>query len=356
MTSLPPDPEHSSRNLKRRLRAAFSADIANFSGNVSVSETRAFGNLSAVLKAGREELDRYEGIVISVPGDALFALFESVVNAVQCAIAIQTRLAAEPNLGDGMRFRIGIHLGDVLFDGDLPFGETLNIAARLQALADPGGTLVSGAVADAVCARVAATFEARGVPKLKNIPRRISTYAINSYPVSTEEAAEPEFEPLDHTMRLPRRAELEASKPAEAEAPPVEQSELAASSQVAPKAAPQPERLVERLARIAPVTSQAAEPPEPAPNETSPPTPSIKRNSSLASRFSTLDEPPTAEAIAQFAEAFAVHLGPVGRVMTARKAETCASLGDLLAALEREIPTAAEQHAFRSRILQRFGP
>ena len=73
-------------------------------------------------------------------------------------------------------------------------------------------------------------------------------------------------------------------------------------------------------------------------------------------RISALDEPPTAETIAVFGDAIAVHLGPVGRVMTARKAKTCSSLADLLAALEREIPSSTEQHVFRSRIKRQFEP
>jgi hypothetical protein len=75
-----------------------------------------------------------------------------------------------------------------------------------------------------------------------------------------------------------------------------------------------------------------------------------------SARCSTFDDPPTAEAIAIFGEAIAVHLGPVGRVMTARKAKSCASLADLLAALEKEIPTPTEQHIFRSRIKRQFEP
>ncbi|MDX2257885.1 MAG: adenylate/guanylate cyclase domain-containing protein [Hyphomicrobiaceae bacterium] len=211
MSSLPPDPDRASAGRsRRRLRAAFCADVANFSGRVSVSETHAFGHLSSILKVGREELTRYEGQLIGMPGDGLFALFESAVDAVTCALVLQSRLAEHQNLG-GMRLRIGIHLGDVLFDGDLPFGETLNIAARLQALADPGGTLVSGAVVDAVSARVAATFEDRGVPALKNIPRRIATFAVKPRANLADPETTPPFEPLDQTMQLPRRGSLSAS-------------------------------------------------------------------------------------------------------------------------------------------------
>jgi class 3 adenylate cyclase len=311
MASRPFDPERSRGTFKRRLRAAFSADVANFSGNVSVSETRAFGNLAAILKVGREELENHEGVLIGVPGDGLFALFESVVNAVQCAITMQKRLAADVGLGSAMRLRIGIHLGDVLFDGDLPFGETLNIAARLQALADPGSTLVSGAVVDAVSAHVSATFQACGVPQLKNIPRRIATFSVHPRVSSPTHPDQDEvLEPLDHTMQLPSRSATGGSG-------------SASSAEERDDTDSKP-RSIGRL------------PTRPC--------------------GSALDEPPTAETIAVFGDAIAVHLGPVGRLMTARKAKSCASLADLLAALEKEIPTPVEQHIFRSRIKRQFEP
>lgn len=200
-----PDADETAPRRKRRLRAALAADIANFSGRVSVNETRAFGNLSSILKVGREELERHEGDLIGMPGDGLFALFESAVDAMQCAIAIQKRLSEEHNLG-GMRLRIGIHVGDVLFEGDLPFGETLNIASRLESLADPGGILVSGTMVDLVSARISATFEDRGVPKLKNIPRRITTFAVHPADLSATQGADVPSRPLlDKTMQIPRK-------------------------------------------------------------------------------------------------------------------------------------------------------
>lgn len=333
-----PEVRRPSGTLKRRLRAAFSADIANFSGNVSVSETRAFGNLSGVLKIGREELANFEGVLIGIPGDGLFALFESVVNAVLCAITIQERLAADALLGSAMLLRIGIHLGDVLFEGDLAFGETLNIAARLQALADPGGTLVSGAVVDAVSARVAANFEPRGAPQLKNIPRRIATYAVHPR-VDVQTVVEAsDFEQLEHTMQLPTRMMLA-------------------------DAADQPNSVVTQA------TDDAIGAPSPPPSSSQSPVPTSGHSASVSTAAapeaperhlsrrvtSGMEAPPTPEAIAIFGDAIAVHLGPVGRLIATRKAKNCSSLNDLLAALETDIPTSTEQLAFRSRIKRQFG-
>jgi class 3 adenylate cyclase len=286
------------------LRAAFASDVANFSGRVSVSETRAFDQLSTILRIGKEELDRHEGVLIATPGDGLFALFESAVDAVHAALSMQQRLALEPHLG-GMRLRIGIHLGEVLFDGDIPFGETLNIAARLEQLAEPGGILISAAVVDAVSARVAATFEDRGVPQLKNIPRRIATFSVKPADSTPPEGAElPILEPLDHTMQFSRRIT----------APPA--------------GAPWP-------GGVLPANAQGSTP-APAPAQPA------------------RDTPPTQEQVSALTEMLAVHLGPVARVVVARKGKGAATIGELIARLEAEVP-ASEQPAFRTRVRRLLG-
>lgn len=329
MSAVPPGADRSGGGRKRRLRAALAADIANFSGRVSVSETRAFGHLSTVLKVGREELDRHEGVLIGMPGDGLFALFESAVDAVHAALAMQQRLETEPNLG-GMRLRIGIHLGEVLFDGDLPFGETLNIAARLESLADPGGILVSAAVVDAVSARISATFEDRGVPQLKNIPRRIATFSVKpADSLPPEGVAEPVMEPLDHTMQFSRRTgPVPASPPAAAPAP------AAAPETATPDVAP------------APVAAAPAPPPQAASQ-----TPA---RTTSAVPPATGGVQPTAEQIAALTELLAVHLGPVARVMVARRGKDAATLADLVGRLEAEVPQA-ERLAFRARVQRYLG-
>lgn len=342
MSAVPPGVDRPGSGRKRRLRAALAADIANFSGRVSVSETRAFAHLSTVLKIGREELDRYEGVLIGMPGDGLFALFESAVDAVHAALAMQQRLEIEPNLG-GMRLRIGIHLGEVLFDGDLPFGETLNIAARLESLADPGGILVSAAVVDAVSARIAATFEDRGVPQLKNIPRRIATFSVKpADSLPPEGVAEPVLEPLDHTMQFSRRTGAASTpRPAAqpspaAQSPPVTQPPSAAAPAPAPAAQAAP-------VQVAP----APAPPPPAAVHIPAP---MGPTAGLASG----GVPPTAEQIAALTEMLAVHLGPVARVVVSRRVKDATTLADLVARLEAEVPQA-ERLAFRSRVQRMLG-
>ena len=165
--------------LRRRLRAVLAIDIANFSGRASVTETISLLRTTDFLTSITTSIESAHGKVICEPGDGVVALFESAVESVRCALEVQS-LLADAARGGEIRARIGIHLGDVLFDGEKPFGETISIAARLEGLADAGGILVSSAVFDAVSARILARFEERGSPVLKNIPRRIETFNISA--------------------------------------------------------------------------------------------------------------------------------------------------------------------------------
>ena len=349
MTPPPPEPDQLAPKRKRRLRAALAADIANFSGRVSVNETRAFGNLSSILKIGREELNRHDGDLIGMPGDGLFALFESAVDAVQCALTIQQRLSEENSLG-GMRLRIGIHVGDVLFEGDLPFGETLNIAARLESLADPGGILVSGTIVDAVSARISATFEDRGVPRLKNIPRRITTYAVHSAErVNDEELGAPDRTPLDKTMQIPREEKRPIASPSLQErlAAPPDPPMLPPPVHVKPSE-PKPE--------IPVVSDVSSTVDSPLPNTAAKPALGPTASKSSSSRLpSSRINAPSPEDIAQIVDALAVHLGPVARVMVNRKARTAQSTGALIEELLGELKTSDERAAFRSQLLKLIG-
>lgn len=332
MTASSPDPDRPTTGRKRRLRAVFAADVANFSGRVSVSETHALGHLSTIIKIGREELERYEGVLICMPGDGLFALFESAVEAVHCALAIQERSAANDNLG-GMRLRIGIHLGEVLFDGDIPFGETLNIAARLESLAEPGGILVSAAVVDAVSARIAATFEDRGIPRLKNIPRRIATFSIRpadtSPPTGNDELAE---EALDHTMQFSRRS--------------------AAASTPAPTATPRAQTPADAPVMAASGGSGHATTDAVAPR---PAAPALARPSANQPEGVAPLGVFAPEIIALVTEALAVHLGPVARVVVSRKSKGIGTVAELIDAIAAELASPDERVAFRSKLNRHLG-
>lgn len=368
---------------KRRLRAAFAADIANFSGRVSVNETRAFGNLSTILKIGQEELDRHDGKLIGMPGDGLFALFESAVDAVQCALAMQERLAQATNLG-GMRLRIGIHVGDVLFEGDLPFGETLNIAARLESLADPGGILISGTVVDSVSARIQATFEERGVPRLKNIPRRITTYAVHAAErLSDTDLGAPKRPALDSTMHLvgqkldaphvppqpepakpaPRVSLQEAISAARFGTPTEEDTEATQADPIptdemqTPSASPPASERATKPQIAPPVANPPPKPKPPTPAAAPPPGPKPEAKPAAPAPLGAKSSPAQiAESdIAQIAEALAVYAGPVAKVMVNRTAKTATSVTELIEHLEQQLPNPTEKAAFRSRLQRFFG-
>lgn len=188
---------------RRRLRAVFAADVAGFSSRVSVEETRTFDAMHEIRQLGRDKLDAHGGWLFGMPGDGLFALFESAIDAVNCAMAFQDAMRRR-SFADRLKVRIGVHLGEVMFQGELPFGEALAIAARLESLAEPGGVLVSNPVVEAVSARVAAIFEDRGAPPLKNIPRRIRTFAVMRPPDAPKAGAPLPPAPvgLDRTMQL----------------------------------------------------------------------------------------------------------------------------------------------------------
>jgi adenylate cyclase len=142
-------PEH---RVDRRLAAIFAGDIAGYSRLMAADEEGTLGQL----KAHRKELvdpkiTEHRGRIVKTTGDGMLVEFVSVVDAVRCAVEIQ-RGMAERNAGvpsdERIEFRIGINVGDIIFDGDDIFGDGVNVAARLEALADPGGIMVSGVVHD----------------------------------------------------------------------------------------------------------------------------------------------------------------------------------------------------------------
>src|SRR5690606_2001026 len=108
--------------------------------------------------------------------DGLIAEFPSVVEAVQCAVEVQRELASEEQ--GGLKFRIGIHLGDVLVDGDDLLGEGVNLAARLQSMAEPGGILISQQVYDHVQKKLSVGFSYLGERQPKNFEESVAVYSV----------------------------------------------------------------------------------------------------------------------------------------------------------------------------------
>lgn len=168
-------------SAERRLAAILAADVAGYSRLMERDEAATLAMLKACREAIAGLVARHRGRVVSASGDGVLAEFPSVVNAVECAVRIQRELA-ERNvaLPDDRRmlFRIGINVGDVMVEGGDLFGEGVNIAARLQALAEPGGILISGSVFDQVRNKLTLGFDYLGPQSVKNISESVHTWRV----------------------------------------------------------------------------------------------------------------------------------------------------------------------------------
>jgi adenylate cyclase len=167
--------------IERKLTTILAADVEGYSRLMEADEVAAMAALRDCRAVFARLIERHRGRIANTAGDGLLADFPSVVEAVQCAVEVQRELAARNRQRDqarAMRFRIGIHLGDVMVDrGDL-FGEGVNMAARLQGMAEPGGVLISQAVYDQVHAKLAIGYEPLGERRPKNLAREVSVYRL----------------------------------------------------------------------------------------------------------------------------------------------------------------------------------
>ncbi len=182
--------------VNRRLAAIFAGDVAGYSRLMGVDEE---GTLQQ-LKAHRKKLvdpkiAEHRGHIVKTTGDGMLVEFVSIVDAVRCAVDIQ-RGMAERNVDvptdKRIQFRIGINIGDIIIDGDDIFGDGVNVAARLEALADPGGIMVSGIVHDQVRDKLSFTFEDMGEQTVKNIARPIGVHRVSL----SESASAATFKPV----------------------------------------------------------------------------------------------------------------------------------------------------------------
>ena len=166
----------------RRLAAIFAADAVGYSRLVSANEADALERLSALRRGIIEpNIAKHSGRLFKVMGDGFLAEFASAVQAVNCAIAIQKETEQAASVLDDqqkMRLQIGVHVGDVMVDGDDLMGDGVNIAARLEGIATPGGVSVSRAVHEQVRDRVGVAFEDKGEIILKNIARPVQVFVV----------------------------------------------------------------------------------------------------------------------------------------------------------------------------------
>jgi adenylate cyclase len=169
--------------VDRRLAAIWAGDIAGYSRLMGVDEE---GTLRQ-LKAHRKELvdpkiTEHRGRIVKTTGDGMLVEFVSVVDAVRCAVDIQRGMAernSEVPTDKRIEFRIGINVGDIIIDGDDIFGDGVNVAARLETLADPGGIMVSSVVHDQVRDKLSFGFDDMGEQSVKNIARPIGVHRVS---------------------------------------------------------------------------------------------------------------------------------------------------------------------------------
>lgn len=172
--------------IRRRLTTILAADVAGYSRLTAADEE---GTLRT-LKAHREIIDRlihrHDGRIFATAGDSVLAEFGSAVEAVRCAMTIQDELRIR-NAGVAedrrMDLRIGVNVGDVMVDGDNLFGDGVNVAARLEGIAQPGGVCISGSTFEQVKSKLSIGFEDLGPQEVKNIPHPVPAYRIQGAPV-----------------------------------------------------------------------------------------------------------------------------------------------------------------------------
>ncbi len=175
------------QEVKRKLTAILSADVKGYSRLMGKDEAGTVQTLTTYKEVMATLTEQHHGRVVDAPGDNVLSEFTSVVDAVQCAVEIQKELKDRNSklpLHRQMEFRIGINLGDVVEEGNKIFGEGVNIAARMEGLAEGGGICISGSVYDQVKDKLILRFEYLGKQTVKNIAEPIRVYRVLMEPAS----------------------------------------------------------------------------------------------------------------------------------------------------------------------------
>jgi adenylate cyclase len=171
--------------FKRKLTAILSADVEGYSRLMDDDEEVTVRTLTIYRAAINDLVQQYRGRIVDAPGDNILAEFTSVVDSVNCAVEIQRELAernAELPYNRKMEFRIGVNLGDVIEEKDRIYGDGVNIAARVESLAEAGGICISGRVYDQVENKLDLEYEFLGEQKVKNIATPLRIYRVLSHP------------------------------------------------------------------------------------------------------------------------------------------------------------------------------
>jgi TolB-like protein/class 3 adenylate cyclase len=188
--------------VERRLAAILAADVAGYSRLMGADEEGTLARLKALRRELADpKIKEHRGRIVKTTGDGLLIEFASVVDAVRCAVEVQREMAernADVSPDRRIEFRMGINLGDIMKDGRDIYGDGVNVAARLEALAEPGGICVSRVVRDQVRDKVDFSFEDMGEQQVKNIARPVRAHRI----VLADEPSVPPVNPPDPTTAL----------------------------------------------------------------------------------------------------------------------------------------------------------
>src|SRR5436309_10320179 len=172
--------------MERKLAAILAADVVGYSRLMEQDEAGTLAALKARRKQVLEPLvAKYKGRIFKVAGDGVLVEFSSAVNAVQCAVDLQHAMAAaNDDLSEDLQIvlRIGVNLGDLMIEGSDLYGDAVNIAARLEGIAEPGAILISGTAYDYVKNKVDVVFEDLGTRILKNIAEPVHVYGVAGTP------------------------------------------------------------------------------------------------------------------------------------------------------------------------------
>jgi TolB-like protein/class 3 adenylate cyclase len=175
------------QKVKRKLTAILSADVEGYGRLMGEDEESTVRTLTTYREIMSGLIQQYRGRVVDYPGDNILAEFTSVVDAVQCGVEIQqvlkARNAALPE-SRRMEFRIGVNLGDVIEEGERIYGDGVNIAARLEAMAEGGGVCISGSAYDQIKNKLALGYEYLGEKEVKNIAEPVRVYKAQIEPVA----------------------------------------------------------------------------------------------------------------------------------------------------------------------------
>jgi adenylate cyclase len=168
-------------SVERKLAAIFAVDVEGYSRLMGQDEVGTLRTLTAYRVIIDRLIGSHRGRIFNTAGDSLIADFASTVDAVQCAVEVRDTIAkenADRPAAEQMRFRIGIHVGDIIVQGDNLFGDAVNVAARLEALAEPGGICVSSTARDQIGSKLPLSFTDLGEQQVKNIAQPIKAYRI----------------------------------------------------------------------------------------------------------------------------------------------------------------------------------